>query len=107
MPVGDPRRLFRHDDMEPPLPKVLYGRTLRRAALAVLLRANGPLTIAEVLTAIDAQGYTIASSYPRKALADALGWEHRRGWAVRVARGCYAVGTINRTSRWRILTRFR
>lgn len=81
----------------------LRGRPLRRAALATLLRAGRPLAVGEVLAAIEARGLRVGSTYPRKAVADALAYEHDRGWAVRVRRGTYAVGTISRTSQWRVL----
>lgn len=84
-------------------PSLLRGRSLRRAALAVLLRAGRPLQVGEVLTAIEAWGRRVDAEYPRKALADALAYEHDRGWARRVRRGTYAVGTISKTSRWRVL----
>lgn len=82
----------------------LRGRPLRRAALAALLRAGRPLSVGEVLAAIEAGGDTVAGADPRKALADALAHEHDRGWAHRVARGTYRVGTITRSTRWRLLT---
>jgi hypothetical protein len=81
----------------------LRGRPLRRAALAVLLRAGRPLAVGDVLAAIEGGGRRVGSSYPRKAVADALAYEHDRGWAVRVGRGTYGVGRISATSRWRIL----
>lgn len=90
----------------PPEPRCqppLRGRPLRRAALATLLAAGRPLDVGEVLAAIEARGFAVAAAYPRKAVADALGYEHDRGWAVRVRRGTYAVGRISRTSRWRVL----
>lgn len=92
----------------PPLPapsgpEPLWGRSLRRAALATLLRAGRPLAIGEVLAAIEARGRCVDAAYPRKAVADALAYEHDRGWAVRVRRGTYAVGSISKTSRWRVL----
>lgn len=94
--------------VSPPLPVAgqpdpLRGRPLRRAALAILIRAGCPLEVGDVLAAIEARGRRVASSYPRKAVADALAYEHDRGWAVRVRRGTYAVGSISKTSRWRIL----
>lgn len=82
---------------------LLRGRPLRRAALAVLLQSGRPLAVGEVLAVLEARGRQVDAPYPRKALADALAYEHDRGWARRVRRGVYAPGTISRTSRWRIL----
>ncbi|HEX4081764.1 MAG TPA: hypothetical protein VHX40_02285 [Acidimicrobiales bacterium] len=83
----------------------LRGRGLRRAVMAVLLRAGRPLTIGEILVAVEHGGRTVDGGYPRKRLADALGYEARRGWVVRVERGTYAVGRVSRTSKWRLLNR--
>lgn len=86
-----------------PHPQGLRGRPLRRAALAVLLRAGGAVSITGVLEAIEAGGGRVGAAYPRKAVADALAYEHDRGWAVRVGRGVYRAGTISRSSQRRVL----
>jgi len=84
----------------------LRGRPLRRAAVAVLLRTGRPCSPAEVLTAIESWGYTVASTRPGKAVADALAYEADRGWLQRVERGRYRVGRISRASRYRIFNDF-
>jgi hypothetical protein len=83
----------------------LRGRRLRRAAMVALLRAGRPLTVGEVLIAVEHGGRTVDGGYPQKRLADALGYEARRGWVVRVERGTYAVGRVSRSSQWRLLNR--
>ena len=75
------------------------------AAMVALLRAGRPLTVGEVLVAVEHGGRTVDGGYPQKRLADALGYEARRGWVVRVERGTYAVGRVSRSSQWRLLNR--
>jgi hypothetical protein len=73
--------------------------------MVALLRAGRPLTVGEVLIAVEHGGRTVDGGYPQKRLADALGYEARRGWVVRVERGTYAVGRVSRSSQWRLLNR--
>lgn len=84
----------------PPAPNAIpvSGRHLRYAALAVLIRAGTPLTLTEIHRGLHLNGFVIASNNRVKALADALGYEHRQGRARRTARGVYAVGEL---SPWR------
>ena len=63
----------------------LRGHELRRAVMVALLQAGRPLTIGEILVAVEHGGRTVDGGYPRKRLADALGYEARRGWVVRVS----------------------
>jgi hypothetical protein len=80
-----------------PLPGALplSGRPLRRAVLAILLRANTPLTLTEIHGALRRDGYELASQHPVKQLANALGYEASRGRARRTARGTYRIGTLS------------
>ncbi len=80
----------------------LYGRDLRYAVVAMLLGAQGPLDIDDILQRIDAAGDVVMGDYPRKVVADALGHEVVRGRLVRVRRGTYGLGHIPRTTAWRI-----
>jgi hypothetical protein len=101
-PVGGP----------PPIPRPakdatpLSGPQLRYAALAIALRARRPITLTEIHRAIVLGGYRVDSSAPVKTLGDALGYEHRRGTAVRVERGTYRIGEINAGDRRRIARSF-
>jgi hypothetical protein len=72
----------------------LWGRSLRYAALGVLLRAERPLTLEEIHRALHLTGYRLRGRHPVKQLADALGYEHRNGRARRVARGTYRIGEL-------------
>ncbi len=70
------------------------GRALRDAALRVLLRAEGPLTLAEIHRALHLAGHVLLATDPVKQLGDALGYEERRGTVRRIARGTYVIGTL-------------
>jgi hypothetical protein len=80
----------------PPLPDAVPvpGRALRDAALAALLRADGPLTLAEIHRALHLRGQVLLAANPVKQLADALGYEERRHTVRRVARGTYVLGAL-------------
>jgi hypothetical protein len=84
----------------------LRGHNLRQAAIAMLVLAGRPLTVAEVLTGIEVRGCRVLGSDPRKALADALAYEHGRGRVARVSRGTYRAGRLARTTEWRVMTRY-
>ena len=85
--------------------RTLTGRPLRHAALLVLWHAAHPLTVGEVLSAIEAYGLEVGGANPGKSLADALGHECLRGRASRVGRGVYAIGYLPTTTRRRIRAR--
>ncbi len=80
----------------------LRGRALRHAAIATLVRARKPLTLPEIHRALHVGGYAIAGRTPVKTLADALGYEHDRGYARRVRRGLYEVGELTPARRRRL-----
>lgn len=79
------------------------GRHLRYAALGVLLRARRPMTLPEIHRGLHAAGFAIDGWHPVKQLADALGWEHEKKRARRVARGVYEVGQLSAYRRRRAL----
>ena len=85
---------------------MLYRRSLRVAAIAVLLRHGGPMSVPEIRAALEGGGHVIScspSQRPARVLADALAVEVRRGRLRRVRRGWYEAGRIPSTTRWRIL----
>jgi hypothetical protein len=96
-------RGFRHtfDNGPPPIPPPVTGATplrgaqLRFAALAVLLDAGEPLTLTEIHRGLLLRGYRLAGRQPVQQLADALGYEHDCGRALRVARGTYAARELS------------
>jgi acyl-CoA synthetase (AMP-forming)/AMP-acid ligase II len=82
----------------PPLPEadVLAGRSLRTHALAVLLQTGGgELPLPEIHTLLHRRGFAVAGPNPVKRLADALGYEHRKGRARRTRRGWYELGELS------------
>ena len=88
----------------------LHGLDLRYAALLVLGVGDQPLCLDEIVADIEALGFLTATSPnpamgPTKPLADALRWEIRRGRVRRVARGMYAAGPIDRSTRYRARVR--
>ena len=85
---------------------LLYRRSLRVAAIAVVLRRGAPMSVTEILEALQGAGHRIdhePGSRPGRVLADALAVEVRKGRLRRVRRGWYGAGTIPRTTRWRIV----
>lgn len=70
--------------------KPLWGRRLRAACRAVLLKA-GELSLVDLHAMLHHQGYVLANTNHVKALADAMGYEADAGRVRRVARGVYAM----------------
>jgi hypothetical protein len=65
----------------------IRGRSLRYAAVGVLIRAGTPLALPDIHRRLHLAGYRIDGEHQVKQLADALGYEHRRGRARRIERG--------------------
>ena len=83
----------------------LWGRDLRHAVLAVLARAPA-MTIADLLAVFERAGFTVAGADPHKVLSDALRYEARRGRVRRITRGRYAIGSVAKTTAWRMRMRW-
>lgn len=79
---------------EPPMPpelpdaRPLHGVELRAVAIR-LLRQHGRHRLRDLHGLLHCYGYTVAGPHPVKDLADAMGYETRRGRARRVERGVY------------------
>lgn len=85
----------------------LRGRSLREAALAVLLaHAGAPVSIRETLEAFDRRGCEVMGGHPEKTLSDGLRYEMSKGRALRVSRGVYRINAMPRTTAWRIRRRW-
>ena len=80
-----------------------WGRDFRYV-LTLCLKAYGPLDLAELVSAMRAEGWAIRGR-PSKTVSDALRWEIARGRAVRLGRGRYGPGSIPRSTEWRIRKR--
>jgi hypothetical protein len=76
------------------------GRELRYRVTLLLLEARRPLTVRELLAALDRAGHDVAGR-PSKTVSDILRSEIRRGRVERTARSTYAVRRIPpSTVRW-------
>jgi hypothetical protein len=73
----------------------IAGASLRTMCLA-LLRRFGELTLSELHALIHRHGYLVAAPHPVKTLADAMGYEARRGRAERTARATYRARSTRR-----------
>ena len=97
---------WRLDDLlAEPAPARLVGRDLRYQ-LTQLVSDRGPMFVADLVEAIDELGFDVGGR-PSKVISDALRWEIARGRLVRVGRGAYRLGTIPRSTAYRIAARTR
>jgi hypothetical protein len=79
---------------------ILRGIELRYA-LTMHLAHHGRATIAEMIDALNAQGFCIPGR-ASKAVSDALRWESGRDRVRRLGRGLYGPGQIPRGTEYRI-----
>ena len=89
---GRRRRQVSHEEPLPPIdgdPTWLSGRELRAICLAFLRRSRVATTLRQLHVLLHRAGYAIASAYPAKTLADALGFETRAGRTTRTRRATY------------------
>lgn len=92
-------------DPRPPL-IVITGFRLRRAVLGILLVANGPMPLADIVDALRRAGYTTNPSLakpPHGIIANLLDYQEGRGRVIRTARGEYAVvaTAFSSSTKWR------
>ena len=83
-----------------PPPLVVGGRDLRYL-LTILLHRSGPLTVARLVTLLEAEGFAVRGR-PSKEISDALRWEVGRKRVVRLGRGRYAPGVMPPSTERRI-----
>jgi hypothetical protein len=89
---GRRRRAVSHEESLPAIegePTWLSGRELRAVCLAFLRRTKVATTLRQLHVLLHRAGYGIASAYPVKTLADALGHETDAGRVARVRRATY------------------
>ncbi len=89
---------------EPRLPRDLWGRDLRTALLALMLRQPGAWTVQQLRRSLVTEGF---DDLGNKVLADALRYEVLKGRLVRVRRGTYGLGRIPERTARRIRARLR
>ena len=82
----------------------LSGLDLRYALTTALLRAGVPLTVPDLVRALERDGFTCWGR-ASKEVSDALRWEVGRGRVVRVRRGVYVAGHMPKQTRSRIVRR--
>jgi hypothetical protein len=72
-----------------------------RYVLTMQLAHNGPATVAELIGALEYQGFRVQGR-PSKAVSDALRWEIDHGRVHRLGRGRYVPAYIPRSTEYRI-----
>jgi GNAT superfamily N-acetyltransferase len=77
----------------------IYGLPLRYLACIALRKARRPLSVAEIVEAIQAEGWDLGDQ-PNKLVADAIRWEVRKRRILKVARGRYRYGRMPRSTEW-------
>jgi hypothetical protein len=80
--------------------RLLRGTELRYA-LTMYLFQHGPTTVADLIDALDIQGFEIPGR-PSKSVSDALRWEMERGRVRRLKRGRYGPFEMPRATEYRI-----
>ncbi|WP_082973354.1 hypothetical protein [Mycobacterium sp. E2327] len=75
-----------------------------RYVLAMHLAHNGRATVAEMLHALEAQGFCVPGR-ASKVISDALRWETERDRVRRLRRGLYGPGYIPRSTEHRMHVR--
>lgn len=85
---------------------VIGGFQLRRAVLGILLSANGPLPLAEIVDALRHAGYTtnpMLAKPPHGVIANLLDYQEGRHRVIRTSRGEYVVVStaFSQSTRWR------
>jgi hypothetical protein len=74
-------------------------RALRYRLTLLLRRAGRPLNLDDLATALDQAGWP-APDPATKSISDSLRWEVAKGRVVRVGRGRYAAGHVDRRTAW-------
>ena len=90
--------------MTEPLPLLLLRGTELRYVLTRILQLSGPLTVAELVAALNAWGFTVAGR-PSKTVSDALRWEMGHERVRRRSRGRYHYICPPRSTEYRIIAR--
>jgi hypothetical protein len=72
-----------------------------RYALTMYLHQHGPQSVADLVDALEYQGFLFAGR-PSKSVSDALRWEIARGRVCRKGRGRYAPLEMPRATEYRI-----
>lgn len=84
--------------------KILLRGTNLRYVLTFHLLQYGPLSVADLVEALEDQGFRTRSR-PSKAISDALRWEMSHGRVCRVRHGRYRPLEMPRSTEYRIRNR--
>ncbi len=84
--------------------KLLLRGTNLRYVLTFQLFQNGPQSVADLVDALDDQGFT-TSGRPSKTISDALRWEMSHGRVYRARHGRYRPAEMPRATEYRIRNR--
>jgi hypothetical protein len=84
--------------------ELLLRGTNLRYALTMHLVQHGPQSVADLVDALDDQGFAIAGR-PSKTISDALRWEMAHGRVYRVRHGRYRPAEMPRSTEYRIRNR--
>ncbi len=84
----------------------LRGINLRAWLVLTIADSGRAVTVAELVDGIDVSSYGHAGR-ASKTISDALRWEVRKGHLRRLERGCYALGRLSRSARYRMRNRLR
>ena len=82
----------------------IRGLRLRELLVLILVEQAGPMTVAQLVAAVDARNFSIEGR-PGKVVSDQLRYELARSRVRRVGRGLYVAGTVTRQARWRMQRR--
>jgi hypothetical protein len=109
-----PYHLWGPDPGEPELvadpywsePRRIWSWHLRSMLTLLVHRAGGPVTVVELVRAVEAEGFVLRGR-PGKTVSDALRGPLRHGWVRRVGRGRYAPGRMAKSTASRHRARVR
>lgn len=84
--------------------KLLLKGTNLRYVLTMQLFLCGPMSVADLVDALDDQGFT-TTGRPSKTISDALRWEMAHGRVYRARHGRYRPADMPRSTEYRIRER--
>jgi hypothetical protein len=88
--------------------RVIRNIALRRAVLRILLRADAPVSVSEIVRILEDEHDVFVEAHREatasQRISNLLGWQARQGRVRRVRWGTYVAvpDAIPRTTRWRI-----
>ena len=103
--MSDPNATVRGMTDDPPnTPTLVLRGTELRYTLIRLIQLIGPVTIPELVAALQRWGFAVEGR-PSKTVSDALRWERRRDRVRQRERNLYSAGAMPRSTEHRIIWR--